>query len=77
MSRLPYDEAIERGEKYEKLLKDVLKFNEVTVHKDLSKIEVLKVLDSLEDQATHFEQNKSEKEVLSVAIINVGYYLDL
>ena len=39
--------AIEKGEKYRKLFEEVLKFDKVTVHVDLSKSEVIEVLDSL------------------------------
>ena len=49
--RQPYDGAVEIGEKYEKLLKEVLKFDEVVIHTDLQKPEILEVLDSLETRA--------------------------
>ena len=35
--RQPYADAVEIGAKYEKLLKEILKFNEVTTYTDLGK----------------------------------------
>ena len=73
----PYDGAVKTGAIYEKLFKEVLQFDKVTVHTDLKKTQVKAVLASLEKEANAFEKTKSDNEILSIAIANVGYYLDL
>ena len=58
-------------------MKEVFKFQEVEVHVDLSKSQVIGVLDSLESRADKFEKNKSGNDFLTIGIVNVGFYLDL
>ena len=47
------------------------------VYVDLSKSQIIEVLDSLESQADRFEKRNSSNGLLTVAIINVGFYLDM
>ena len=63
----------ERTDMYKHLFKDVLKFREVKVHTDLSKADVIKVLDSLKENAIKFEESKRENDRLVVAIANIGF----
>ena len=60
-----------------KLYKEVFEFEEVKVHKDLSKDKVIQEMKSLKARATEFEETKGEKDLLVVAVVNVGFYLDL
>ena len=55
----------------------MLKIKEVTVYVDLSKSQIIEQLDVLEFRADRFEEIKSAKDLLTVAIINVGFFLDL
>ena len=38
---------------------------------------MIEVLDSLVSRADQFEKAKSDKDLLTVAVINVGFYIDL
>ena len=73
----PYIRALENGEKYRLLFEELLKFDEVSVFRNLPKNQFIEVLDSVQSHADRFERQKSNEEVLTVAIVNVGYYLDL
>ena len=55
----------------------MLHFDEVNVHENLSKCQIIEILDSLQSRADEFEQNKSSNDVLTVAIVNVGFQLDI
>ena len=70
---LPYDEAKERTEVYRKLFTKELNFKEVNVHFDLPKDEIIKELQGLKHRAS----TTKEDEFLSIAIVNIGFYLDL
>jgi len=72
---VPYDKASEKGEAYRKLFADVLHFDRVAVHTNPSKTKIIEILDSLQIEADNFERNKSDKDILTVAIANVGYCL--
>ena len=60
-----------------KLYKEVFEFEEVKVHKDLSKDKMIQEMKSLKARATEFEETKGEKDLLVVAVVNVGFYLEL
>ena len=49
-----------------------LDFDDVQVHKNLGKDQVLKQIDSLSAQSEAFEKDKGEKDVFTVAIVNIG-----
>ena len=51
----PYKEAIEKGQKYSKIFTELLKFNEVTTFVDISKAQVIEVLELLQQRADNFE----------------------
>ena len=72
-----YDSAIEKGEMYRKLFEEVLKFSEVTAYTDLTKSQVIEVLDFLQYRADKFERCKSDDDLLTVALVNVGYFLNI
>jgi hypothetical protein len=58
------------------IFEDQLDFNEVTVHTDLTKDEWIKELNELKDVSDAFEKKRGKKEVLCIAIVVVGYFLD-
>ena len=74
---LNYDGAEERGEKHYQLFKDVLEFNSVKVHIDISKDKVVKILESLKAYADHFQRTKKDKDLLTIAIISIGFNIRL
>ena len=45
------------------------------VHKDLTKEEMIEVLESLAKRADDFEETRCNEDLLAMAIINVGFYL--
>ena len=59
------------------LFKVVLEFDEVTVHTDISKDQMIGELGSLNIRAEEFQASSSSKEFLAIAIVNIGFYLDL
>ena len=59
------------------LFKKVLQFNDVTVHTDLTKAKIIEVLDSVKERAEQFAQKFGDKEVLAVAVINIGFNMVL
>ena len=67
--------AKERGESARKLLQDELKFNEVNVHTNLCKDDIIERLNALKAKADRFETFKKDKENLQITIIWVGYTL--
>ena len=73
----PYKKALENGEKYRLLFEELLKFDDVSLFTNLPKNQFIEVLDSVQSRADQFEHRKSDEDVLTVAIVNVGFYLDL
>ena len=61
----------------EYLFKEVLEFDTVKVHTDLKKEQMREVLGSLKQKADDFEANKGEKDLLTIAVSNVGFNLQL
>ena len=70
---LTYDGATERGEMHKTLFKDVFNFDEVNVHTDISKDDMIEVLSSLKTCAEQFEKGKGENDNFVVAIANIGF----
>ena len=48
----------------------------MTVHNDLSKAEMIEELNSLKTRSDEFEKTRGEKDVLAIAVIFIGYFLD-
>ena len=59
------------------MFKDVLEFQEVKVYVDLPKNEMIKELQSLKNYADQFEQNRAVNDVLVMAVVNIGYHLNI
>ena len=70
-----YKDAKEIGEKYRVMCLEILKYDEVTIFTDLTKSQYIEVLNSVQSKADRLE--RVGEDVLSVALINVGYYLNL
>ena len=69
--------ATERAEVQRQIFKDILEFDEVTVHNDPSKADMIKELNALKKRSDEFEKTRGDKDVLAIAVINIGYFLDL
>ena len=69
-----HNEAEERSELQRKLFQDLLNY-EVKVHTNLTKDEIIEELVRLQALSDDFEKNKSATDILSLAIINVGFHL--
>ena len=72
---LKYGGGPERASMLENLFKEVLEFDTVKVHTDLKKEQIREVLESLKKRADDFEATKGEKDILTIAISNVGFNL--
>ena len=59
------------------LFKFVLEFNEVKVYIDEPKEEIIDILDQLKERAEDFRVDKAKMNLLAIAIVNVGYFLNL
>ena len=55
----------------------MLQFDEVTVHVNLTKTALLDVLKVLKEHANNFDKELGSHFILVVAIINIGFLLDL
>ena len=71
-----YKYAKERGEIQRQIFEDILEFDEVVVHNDLSKDAMIGELNKLKDRADAFEKNRGKKDVFAIAVVYVGYFLD-
>ena len=59
------------------LFKDVLEFNKVILHTDINKENMIEALNSLKEYSDKFEDTSGDKDILLVAIVNVGFHLDI
>ena len=48
----------------------------MVIYKDKSKNEILDILQGLRNEALNFENNHHNKEILAIAIINIGSCID-
>ena len=58
------------------MFKKTLEFSEVETHTNLSKEQMIAVLDKLKTRADEFEKTAGAKDRLAIAVVNVGFYLD-
>ena len=79
VKNLNYIEAEERGNWQMELFRDVLEFKkeEVNIYKDKSKKEIIEILGKLKARADKFQEEKEDNKVLAIAVINIGFCLDL
>ena len=79
MGDMVWKDAEKRGEIAVKLLKEQLKFDNVTVYVDKTKAEIDDILNDLRQLAMNFEdskENKGTRNTLAIGIINIGHRLD-
>ena len=75
LHELPYRLAAVRAGMHRDLFTDILKFDKVSVLENLSKDEIIAKIKVLKQTSDDFE--KAGNGIYSIAIVNVGYYLNL
>ena len=74
---LVYKFAEERAEIHRTIFEEVLEFSEVRVFKNVSKANIIGELGEIKIRADAFEKDRGNKDLLAIAIVNIGFYLDL
>ena len=73
---LEYEEATEKVELCRKVFKDIFEFDEVEVHLDSDKKQMIEALKSVKHVASEFEINRSGRDNLVVGVAHVGFHLN-
>ena len=74
---LAWDKAAWKGKGVEQLFKEIFAFQQVQVHTDLTKREMIEEFDRLQRTVDKFEANRRPWETLCVAVVWIGHTLYL